>query len=281
MDELDLLRDDRDEDLLDTRHHFDAFRTMVNQLMHDFDDSIGGGFLTDRDRSRQSRRGLGRGREDRGLLSSLLPSLTPPSMLELPFGFGGRRGSLWGDQPQQRQIAPTQGAGDTSLATTGGGLTDALSPLLSPMLDLMPPAKPIAIRLDIEDKKDMYAVTADVPGLKSNELKVNVDRGVLTIEGRHKEHRREEDPNRRFLRVERSLGTVRRSLRLPEDVDASKVSAKYDAGTLKIELPKKPQSEQQAGNVKIEEATAAAGGSGEQSSTESSKQANQNVSATE
>lgn len=89
---------------------------------------------------------------------------------------------------------------------------------------------------------------------------MNVDSGVLTIEGRHKEDRREEDANHRYLRVERSLGTVRRSLRLPEDVEESKVTAKYDHGVLKVSLPKQHESQRARGNVDIIAAESSAEG---------------------
>lgn len=73
-----------------------------------------------------------------------------------------------------------------------------------------------------------------MPGLKPHELKVNVDKGVITIEGRHKDEHREEDKGRRFLRVERKVGVVKRSFRLPEDVDTTGVVAKYNHGVLKV-----------------------------------------------
>jgi HSP20 family protein len=63
---------------------------------------------------------------------------------------------------------------------------------------------------------------------------VYVDRGILTIEGKHEDTREEKDKNRRFVRVERALGTVRRSFRLPENCDATQISAKYDHGVLKV-----------------------------------------------
>lgn len=64
---------------------------------------------------------------------------------------------------------------------------------------------------------------------------VNIDRGVLTIEGHHQDERREEDPNRRFLRVERQVGHVRRALRLPDNVKHAKhVNARYEHGVLKV-----------------------------------------------
>ena len=65
---------------------------------------------------------------------------------------------------------------------------------------------------------------------------MRVENGLLTIEGKHREERKHEDPNRRFLRTERVLQSVRRTLRLSSDVEQTpeKIKARYQDGVLKV-----------------------------------------------
>jgi len=63
-----------------------------------------------------------------------------------------------------------------------------------------------------------------------------VENGMLTIEGKHREERKHEDPQRKFLRTERVLQSVRRQLRLSSDVEQTpgKIKARYQDGVLKV-----------------------------------------------
>jgi HSP20 family molecular chaperone IbpA len=131
-------------------------------------------------------------------------------------------------------------------------MDDDITGALSPTLDLLPMVARSPIRVDVESLKDKYCVTAEVPGLKPKDLKVNVDRGVLSIEGRYEDEHRDEDKDRSYLRIERTLGSVHRSLRLPEDVDQENIKAKYDHGVLKLTIPKRAIHLLPPGNVPIE-----------------------------
>jgi HSP20 family protein len=108
------------------------------------------------------------------------------------------------------------------------------------------------MRIDVEEMDNKYLVTAEAPGFNKQDLHVRVENGLLTIEGKHREERKHEDPNRRFLRTERVLQSVRRTLRLSSDVEQTpeKIKARYQDGVLKIEVPKLPES-QRAGSVEI------------------------------
>lgn len=74
------------------------------------------------------------------------------------------------------------------------------------------------------------------PGFNKQDLHVRVENGLLTIEGKHREERKHEDPNRRFLRTERVLQSVRRTLRLSSDVEQTpaRIKARYQDGVLKV-----------------------------------------------
>ena len=90
--------------------------------------------------------------------------------------------------------------------------------------------------VDISETAKEYTVRADLPGVKKEDVKINVENGVLTVSGERKsEH---EDKDARLHRVERSYGAYSRSFSLPEDVLEDKISAEYKDGTLVVRLPR-------------------------------------------
>ncbi len=89
--------------------------------------------------------------------------------------------------------------------------------------------------VDIAEGEDNIVVTAELPGVKSEDVKVTVEDNVLTIEGEKKKE--SESGEGRTHRVERSYGRFVRSFRLPA-VDADSISASYSEGILKVSLPK-------------------------------------------
>lgn len=90
--------------------------------------------------------------------------------------------------------------------------------------------------VDIEETADGLRVTAEVPGMKKEDIRVEFENGLLTIRGeRHRETKTEE---KNFHRVERSHGTFVRSFRLPASVNAEQIKASYSEGVLTLEMPK-------------------------------------------
>lgn len=90
--------------------------------------------------------------------------------------------------------------------------------------------------LDVYDEKDNFVVKAELPGLKKEDIDINVHNGILTISGERK-HEVEEKEGQTF-RSERYFGRFQRSVTLPAAVDMSKVKASYKDGVLTIDLPK-------------------------------------------
>jgi HSP20 family protein len=114
---------------------------------------------------------------------------------------------------------------DTPTAANGGGLRRWV-----PAMDLV-------------ETDEQFVLTADLPGLGTDDVSIEVDDGVLTVSGERKvEHETKKDG---FYRLERSSGRFRRSLTLPEGVEADKIAAKFTDGVLEISIPKpaerKPQ----------------------------------------
>lgn len=87
---------------------------------------------------------------------------------------------------------------------------------------------------------DNVIVRAEIPGIKVNDLDVQVVNDVLTIKGERKTSI--EVSKMTYLRRERPYGTFARAIVLPERVDAEKVAASYKNGVLVITLPKAPES---------------------------------------
>ena len=90
--------------------------------------------------------------------------------------------------------------------------------------------------VDIEETEAAFVVKADLPDVKKEEIKVNVQEGVLTIEGERKQEK--EEKGRRFHKIEREYGRFVRRFALPSEVDGEQVRAEFTDGVLKVSLPK-------------------------------------------
>ena len=91
--------------------------------------------------------------------------------------------------------------------------------------------------VDIVDEKDQIRVKAELPGLKKEDIEVNVENDVLSIKGEKKEEK--ETRERDYIRSERYYGAFHRAFTLPSSVDSARVNAAYKGGLLEITLPKK------------------------------------------
>ncbi|MCH8301312.1 MAG: Hsp20/alpha crystallin family protein [Proteobacteria bacterium] len=93
--------------------------------------------------------------------------------------------------------------------------------------------------VDIVEEKDRYVLRADVPGVKPEDIDVNMENGILTVSGeRHQESTEEAQGMRR---VERVSGKFYRRFTLPDTADAEEISAKSANGILEVIIPKQPQ----------------------------------------
>ena len=90
--------------------------------------------------------------------------------------------------------------------------------------------------VDITEDDNEYTITADLPEVEKDQVKVTLDDGRLTISG-EREHK-EEEKKKKFHQMERSYGKYVRSFRLPEEVESEKIDANFDAGILTVHLPK-------------------------------------------
>lgn len=103
---------------------------------------------------------------------------------------------------------------------------------------------PRDVSCDLVDKGDKYVLTADLPGISTDEVKVNVTGRQVEILAEHKETR--EEKSKDFLRNERSFMKYQRVLTVPERILESAITANVNNGVLTVELPKKtPKRESQ------------------------------------
>ena len=113
--------------------------------------------------------------------------------------------------------------------------------LINSFFDTPTPANGNAFRrwipaMDLVQTESSYVLKADLPGLSESDVNIELDDNVLTISGERKaEHT---DRKAGYYRVERSYGSFRRSLTLPEGVDADAVKATFENGVLEITVPK-------------------------------------------
>jgi len=91
--------------------------------------------------------------------------------------------------------------------------------------------------VDIVENDQALVLTADVPGVRMEDVEIKIEDGTLSFSG--KREFQKEDKNGGYHRIERSYGSFHRAFALPETVDFEQVSASYDNGVLKITLPKK------------------------------------------
>lgn len=112
-------------------------------------------------------------------------------------------------------------------------------------------ARPLWPSLDILTKDDAYVITIEVPGVDEKDVKLEVTPdGTLTVSGE-----KHSETHKGFLgaaRVERSYGTFRRVLALPDDADRDAVTAFFRNGVLTITCPRQAQAHAPARQIEIQ-----------------------------
>lgn len=94
--------------------------------------------------------------------------------------------------------------------------------------------------VDIEETDNEYIIRAELPGMKKEDIKINLQDNTLVISGERK--RSFEEKGRTYHRVEMAYGRFERVIPLPAEVDVNKVKATYKDGILTVTLPKKEEA---------------------------------------
>jgi len=220
---------------MDPFSSFDLFRRRVDQMFADFDQQMFGGvdpldspFFSQQRRlyqPSQSQSTLGHEKD-----TNLSTSTSNPSK-----------------EDQERVIPhqPAQQSQSQSLTTrpsTALGLFGGF-----PSATLLP-----SMKVDLVEEKDRFLLHADVPGFNKDQIQVNVKDGLLTVSGQTSSSNEENDPDRKYHRIERSSGSMTRTIRLPEQVKEDEISATCENGVLKLVLPKDPQKEKRQREIRVQ-----------------------------
>ncbi len=91
---------------------------------------------------------------------------------------------------------------------------------------------------NISETETDYLIKAELPEVSKEEVKVTVDKDVITIRGERRNEAQHKDE--KLHRVESVYGSFARSFRLPEDADIGAIQAESKNGVLKVRVPKKP-----------------------------------------
>jgi len=111
-------------------------------------------------------------------------------------------------------------------------------------------------QIDMFEKDNRLVARVDLPGMKKDDVKVDVSDGYLTIFGERK--RETEEKKDRLYRTEREYGTFYRAIALPDGVKPEEVKATFAEGVLEISVPLPVRTDQRPHRIQIEDAPGAA-----------------------
>ena len=94
------------------------------------------------------------------------------------------------------------------------------------------------MKVDVAEKNGEYKVTADLPGVRKEDIQVSIDGAQVTLAAEVKQEK-EASQDARVLHTERVFGKLTRSFTLPQEVDEASAQAKFRDGVLELTLPKK------------------------------------------
>lgn len=116
-----------------------------------------------------------------------------------------------------------------------GGLGSRLSRLLH---DLDAPARGRGLQpaVDVDESDQAYVVSVELPGVRKEDVSVELEHGVLTVHGEKKGERDEKKGKSRW--VERSFGVFQRSFTLPANASPERIEASFRDGILTVSVPK-------------------------------------------
>jgi HSP20 family protein len=103
--------------------------------------------------------------------------------------------------------------------------------------------------VDITETDTAYLIKGEIPGVNKEDVKVNIENGLLTMSGERRQEK--EEKGKKLHRIERSYGSFMRSFRLPDNIDEAAVKAEFKDGMLNVTLPKTTQPRNRAISVNV------------------------------
>ena len=98
------------------------------------------------------------------------------------------------------------------------------------------------MRVDVKDNGDSYELTADLPGMKKEDVKLSYQNGYLTIAAQQQAENNQQDDKGNYIRRERRMGSVSRSFYI-DNIDESRIDAEFKDGVLHVKMPKAAEVE--------------------------------------
>ena len=102
----------------------------------------------------------------------------------------------------------------------------------------VPAVAELQMKIDVKEDYKSFTIHADIPGVKKEDIKVDIEGDEVSISAEAKQEK-EEKKGEKVIHSERSYGMVSRSFTLPADVDEKGAKAEYKDGVLNLVLPKK------------------------------------------
>ena len=122
-------------------------------------------------------------------------------------------------------------------------VNDEISSILSRNLDGLfpdysfPEEDKLAMPVELHEKEKEYTVKAELPGVKKEDLDIDIDKNYITINAKIEEEKEENEKG--YKKSEFSYGEFSRTVYFPQEIDVEKTKAKLEHGVLKIEAPKR------------------------------------------
>lgn len=100
---------------------------------------------------------------------------------------------------------------------------------------------PTLMRTDIKETDGGYELVIDMPGFKKDDVQAELKDGYLTITAQTKTESEDKDEKGTYVRKERFSGKCSRTFYVGDDIEEDDIKAKFEDGTLKIDVPKKQE----------------------------------------
>ena len=124
-----------------------------------------------------------------------------------------------------------------------------LADVLNPEVRLFEDISHVVPVLDVEETDDEFNLSAELPGMKKDDIKITFQDNILTISGEKKMEEKREGKN--YHRVERSFGKFSRSIGIPAGVKLDKIDAEYKNGVLYVRIPKAEEAKPKKIDIKV------------------------------
>ena len=100
-----------------------------------------------------------------------------------------------------------------------------------------PDEEKLAMPVELKEKENEYTVKAELPGVKKEDLDIDIDKNYITINAKKEEEKEENEKG--YKKSEFRYGEFSRTVYFPQEIDVEKTKAKLEHGVLKIEAPKR------------------------------------------